>query len=188
MVLESVRQFADMDAQLPATDPTASGSRAAAKKQSSTHAAEQARSAREAENIASFERFASEIWTHGSLALIEEMLSPQCLVHLPAGDLHGREAFREHFESSRRAFSEIQLRFDDLMAEDDRVVARWTLDMTHTGELQGTEPTGRRVELAGITIARFCAGRIFETWECWNMLDLLGQIGALPSFDGDEEE
>lgn len=82
------------------------------------------------------------------------------------------------------SFSDLRYEVDDLVAEGDRVASRWRFVGTHDGErgpgwLQGFEPTGKRVEISGISIARIEDGRIAEWWGQWNYLELLSELGAV---------
>jgi steroid delta-isomerase-like uncharacterized protein len=82
------------------------------------------------------------------------------------------------------AFPDLKRPVDDLVAEGDRVVARWRSVGTHEGEFQGIPPTGKRVETSGITIFRIDAGKIVEEWSESDMLGMLQQLGAIPSPNG----
>lgn len=81
-------------------------------------------------------------------------------------------------------FSNARVVVHDLLAEGDRVVARYTFEADHTGELAGTAPTGRRIRLPGILIARLRDGKIAEYWREEDQLGMLAQIGAVaaPAF------
>lgn len=62
----------------------------------------------------------------------------------------------------------------------DTVVMRWTGSGTHTGELLGIAPTGRKVRVDGIWMLRVAGGRIVESWNCWDTLGMLQQLGVVP--------
>ncbi len=70
---------------------------------------------------------------------------------------------------------------EDLFSVDDKVVARWTGSGTHVGELDGIAPTGRPIRVDAISIHRMAGGRIAETWEVWDTLGLLQQLGVVPT-------
>jgi predicted ester cyclase len=70
---------------------------------------------------------------------------------------------------------------DAQFADGDYVTTRFTAHGTHDGELLGTPPTGRDVEISGITISRCSNGRIAEEWELVDALGVLQQVGALPA-------
>ena len=70
---------------------------------------------------------------------------------------------------------------EELFSADDRVVVRWTGTGTHTGTVNGIPPTGKSVRVDAITIHRMAGGKIAETWEVWDTLGFLQQLGVVPS-------
>ena len=68
-----------------------------------------------------------------------------------------------------------------ISADGDVVLTRWNGTGTHTGELMGIAPTKKRVKVAGIWVHRISAGRIVESWNIWDTLGLLQQLGVVPS-------
>jgi steroid delta-isomerase-like uncharacterized protein len=83
--------------------------------------------------------------------------------------------------STFEAFPDLERPVDDMVAEGDKVVARWTSYGTHTGHFQGLPPTGRRASMSGITIFRLEDGKIVEEWSESDMLGLLMALGAIPA-------
>jgi predicted ester cyclase len=69
---------------------------------------------------------------------------------------------------------------EDLVAENDRVVVRWTNSGTHIGEFVGIPPTGRTFTIAGIDIYRLDGAKLAEHWHVIDQLSMLGQLGLLP--------
>jgi predicted ester cyclase len=68
-----------------------------------------------------------------------------------------------------------------VIAEGDKVVTRYTVRGTHQGEMEEFgPPTGRQVEVKGITIHRVEDGKIVEEWERYDNLSLLQQLGLAP--------
>jgi len=78
------------------------------------------------------------------------------------------------------AFPDICLRVDDMFAEEDRVVLRWSASGTHQGEFFGITPTNRQITANGMAIYRFADGKIVEEWMNTDMLGLLRQLGVVP--------
>jgi predicted ester cyclase len=74
----------------------------------------------------------------------------------------------------------MRLSIEDQVAEGDKVVTRWSGEMTHLGKLAEAPPTGNRVTISGITIDRE-DGKIVEAWRSMDMLNVLRGIGALES-------
>lgn len=68
---------------------------------------------------------------------------------------------------------------DPVIAEGDKIAHRWTLGVTHQGEVMGATPTGRAVEVAGIYVVRIVGGKILEVWGVWNALGLMRQLDAI---------
>jgi steroid delta-isomerase-like uncharacterized protein len=104
---------------------------------------------------------------HGNLAIIDEVFSPTFVLH----DAHhphwprGLEGARQMVTVMRTAAPDLQLTVEDMVAEGDKVVVRWTFRGTHTGaSVSGTPPTGKPLTALAIGIYRFVDGKIAEDW------------------------
>lgn len=86
----------------------------------------------------------------------------------------------EHITAMRAAFPDVRYEIDDVIAEGDRVVVRWTRVGTHLGPFRGIAPTGRRVTHSGVRIWRFAGGRAVDMWGVEDVHGLLGQVTAAP--------
>ena len=69
---------------------------------------------------------------------------------------------------------------EDLIAEGDKVVARWRSRATHQGDYMGIAPTGNEVEFTGISFYRIEEGKIAQSWNIEDQLGLMRQIGVVP--------
>jgi predicted ester cyclase len=78
----------------------------------------------------------------------------------------------------------MQIRLEDTVVEGDKVIVRLTLQGTHHGEGFGIAHTHKPIRLAGIVMAQFAGGQIVRSWNSWDQLDLLKQLGALPASGG----
>ncbi|MDP8951660.1 MAG: ester cyclase, partial [Actinomycetota bacterium] len=76
---------------------------------------------------------------------------------------------------------------EDLFAEGDKAVLRFTFRGTHQGEFMGNAPTGKRVTMAGIDIFRIADGKIVELWGQEDVLGMMQQLGAIPEPGHSEE-
>ncbi len=83
--------------------------------------------------------------------------------------------------SLHRAFPDIDLIVADMFAEHDKVMTRVIARGTHLGPLPGIRPTARRTAVMGHEIWRVTNGRILEHWGRFEDLDLLQQLGVLPT-------
>jgi len=73
---------------------------------------------------------------------------------------------------------------EEIFSTDNRVVVRWTGSGTHVAEINGIPATGRKVSVDAISIHRVAGGRIAETWEVWDTLGFLQQLGVVPAPEG----
>ena len=135
-------------------------------------------------------RFGEEIWHKGNLDALEEFIGSHYTRHTdtnptsgPARDLHGIESIRHIVSMQRTAFPDLHFTEEDLLADGDKVVLRWTFRGTHTGPLRGIAPTGKQVTITGINIYRLANGKIVERWANQDALSLMQQIGALPPLE-----
>jgi steroid delta-isomerase-like uncharacterized protein len=110
----------------------------------------------------------------------EEIYGPDWVGHFPGMPPIDAAGHRAYSEVMLTAFPDLERAILDLVAEGDKVVARWTATGTNTGPFQGMPPSGNRATSSGITVFRVTDGRIVEEWSESDMLGLLQQIGAIP--------
>jgi len=93
-----------------------------------------------------------------------------------------KEGMLDYFRLILSAFPDLRMGVEDLIASEDKTVARVKVTATHRGEFMGVAPTGSRVEMQLIDIMRFDdAGRICDHWGVADMLSLMQQLGVGPS-------
>jgi predicted ester cyclase len=121
------------------------------------------------ENKALVRREQEELWNHtGDLDAAEELFA--------AGQA---EAAKQEAANFRRGFPDVISTIEDLIAEGDKVVARWRSRATHQGDYMGIAPTGNRVGFTGISFYRIEGGKIVQSWNSEDRLGLMRQIGAV---------
>jgi len=79
----------------------------------------------------------------------------------------------------RKALPDMQMAVNHMVAEGDLVVVHWTAWGTNTQPGMGLPATGKPVNVSGMTLFRFKAGKISEEWNVWSMLSVLKQVGLL---------
>lgn len=122
-------------------------------------------------------RFLEEVWNQARFEVADELVHP--LYENNEGK--GPEAVKRNVRMFRTAFPDLHDTIDQLIAEDDLVVARVTRSGTHLGTFRDVyEATGRRVSFTEICIWRIEDGKLREGWFEANALGLRRQIGALP--------
>lgn len=133
------------------------------------------------ENVQLMRRWFKEVWNEGNKQTVYELLSPQAIGHGQLEDgssIHGPAGFLPLVERIRGAFPDINIVVDDAFGAGDKVVVRWTANMTHSGDHLGMPATSKPVRLTGITIARIRDQQVIEGWDNWDQLGMLRQIGA----------
>ena len=81
----------------------------------------------------------------------------------------------------RSGFPEIQWTLDEMIAEGDRVAARFTMRGTHQGTFFGVPPTGKKIAVTAMNFYRLSGGQFIEERGQPDLLALMQQIGAIPS-------
>jgi len=132
-----------------------------------------------AENKALARRYVEEVLNGGNVALLDELFAPDYQTHdRRDGEPTGLENVRQRIAGIRRIFPDFHLTLDDLLADDDKVVLRFTGGGTQMGELGGMPPTGKAVVWSGVGILRVAHGKFVELWQFEDQLSLLRQLGA----------
>ena len=127
-------------------------------------------------------RYNDEIINQGALDLVDVIFTPNYVDHLAGGpDIPGPAGLKQFLGMFRRAFPDAQFTVEDRVVEGDRIAVRWRMQGTHQGEFQGIPPTGKAVTVSGIAIHRFAGDQIQESWDSYDALGLLQQLGAIPA-------
>jgi steroid delta-isomerase-like uncharacterized protein len=112
---------------------------------------------------------------------IDELYTPDFVWHEPDQDIQGPEEGKQFLRAYLTAFPDLRCSVEDEIAEGDEVVTRWTISGTHQGEVEEFgPPTGKHVEIKGITIHRIEGGKIAEEWERYDNLSVMQQLGLVP--------
>jgi steroid delta-isomerase-like uncharacterized protein len=112
---------------------------------------------------------------------IDEFYAPAFVWHEPDGDIQGYEQAKQFVSKFFKGFPDINITVEDVLAEGDKAVSRYTIRGTHQGETEAFgPPTGKPMELKGITIHRIEDGKIVEEWESYDNLSVLQQLGIVP--------
>ncbi|MFI6742602.1 ester cyclase [Nonomuraea sp. NPDC050451] len=139
--------------------------------------------AQEARNKETYHRF-HEAVNSGDLEIIskaiDEYIHPDGRFH-PAQqtDVTAVQAQKRIWAILLRAFPDIHVTVEDLLAEGDKIVARQTVTGTNSGEYRGMPPTGKSVTYNEIFIARFADGRITDIWGVVDVYSQLQQLGHI---------
>jgi len=130
-------------------------------------------------NKALVRRFIEEVGNRGNSAVADELFARDfevrdAVIPVPPGP----EGVKQLFAAIHTAFPDLRETIEDLLAEDDRVMARWTVRGTHQGALLGVAPTGKTVTWRGFFVLRVAGGKFVELWQIHDQLGLLQQLGV----------
>jgi steroid delta-isomerase-like uncharacterized protein len=133
------------------------------------------------ENKATFRRYVEEVGNQGNFDLADEFFD-RYRAHQPDGSVleRGPEDVKRFMGEFRNAFPDFHTTIEDQIAEGDKVVTRWTMRGTHEGEFRGIAPTGNQITVTGIGIFRFSDGKVVESWDNFDQLGMMQQLGAIP--------
>jgi steroid delta-isomerase-like uncharacterized protein len=116
-----------------------------------------------------------EAWRDNNLALLDELFTQDYSVN---GTVIGIEGVKQAVQFLHAAFSDISAELNEMVAEDDQVVVRWTVRGRQVGDFMGIAPTGKFVELQGINIYRVRAGKISANHERTNVVEVIHGLKA----------
>jgi steroid delta-isomerase-like uncharacterized protein len=125
-------------------------------------------------------RFYEVVLNEGNVSVLDDLAVADYEEHDPLpGQGTGRQGIKERVTMVHDAFGQ-RFTIEDMVAEGDKVVVRWTGSGTHEGTFMGIPPTGKSFTIAGIDVYRLEDGRLAEHWHVVDQLALLQQLGVLP--------
>jgi steroid delta-isomerase-like uncharacterized protein len=117
----------------------------------------------------------------GNLGALDEIATASYVENDPLpGQGTGLDGLKDRVRMLREGLAG-HYTIEDMVAEGDRVVVRWTNRGTHVGELAGMPPTGKSFTIAGVDIYRIEDDKLAEHWHVVDMLSLLTQLGFVPA-------
>ena len=114
-------------------------------------------------NKALMRRIYKEMWNNGNPSLAVELFAQP----------EGVERFVSQFLLS---FADLEHTAEEMVAEDDRVVVRFSASGTHTGQWMQFKPTNKPIHYTGVTLARIAGDKIIEHHTWWDKASLMGQV------------
>jgi steroid delta-isomerase-like uncharacterized protein len=136
------------------------------------------------ENKAIVRRMTEEFYNQGNVESAERFFADTYMHHDPASpQVRDRDGLKEVLRAFLTGCPDLQITIDQLLAEGDTVTKRWTYHATHTGDLAGLPPTGRRIMMSGLELFRLADGKIVECWLGYDNLSLMQQLGVIPTVE-----
>lgn len=128
------------------------------------------------------QRWFDEVWCQKRAEAIDELMAEDALGHgLGEGGMaiQGTRGFKEFHEQYCRAFPDIHIQLDEVLAERDLTAVRFTATGHHTGEGLGLAPTGLPISITGMVFSRWRDGKIVEGWNLVDFPKMMQQLSAV---------
>ena len=138
------------------------------------------------ENKMAIRRLTDEALNQGNMDVLDHVLADTFTYHDPANPgVTSRDDYKQFVTALRTTFPDIQFTIEDEVADGDQLAIRWTMRGTHRGDLVmpagPIPPTGKQVQVSGITLIRFTEGKVVEEWQNADNLGFLQQLGVIPT-------
>jgi predicted ester cyclase len=119
-----------------------------------------------------------QVINSGNLDQLDDILAPYYIRHDPNPLLKdvGRKEYKEAFRKLRGAFPDAEWTLEEILAEGDRVIGRWTFRVTHKGPFFRIPPSGKKVTYPILAIYRIDDGKIAEDWHIFHSIGLWEQL------------
>ena len=129
------------------------------------------------QNKAIFRRYAEEVGNQHNFEIVDQIFE-RYISHQPDGStlVRGPQDVKRFQGEYHSAFSDFHITIEDQIAERDKVVSHYTIRGTHQRAFRDMAPTGREIEIKGVTTFRFSPeGKVVETWDSYDQLSLMRQ-------------
>jgi steroid delta-isomerase-like uncharacterized protein len=134
-----------------------------------------------AENKKVIAAFVKEVINEGRLERADDLVALDFVELDPfPGQQQGREGLKDVIGGMRAAFPDIHWVMEEMVAEGDKVVSRFTWTGTHRATFLGIPSTGRRVTVKGVVIDRLADGKMADSRILMDALRMMQQLGVIP--------
>jgi predicted ester cyclase len=124
-------------------------------------------------------------WNKGKTAAmtaIDELFATNFIYHRGIGDeTHGIKELKESMSGLFNGFPDIHFATDEIITEGNKQATRLTITGTHKGEFMGIAPTNKKIKMSVLHIDTFARGKCVESWERFDTLGLMQQLGVVPT-------
>jgi len=132
-------------------------------------------------NKAIVRRYIEQVINEQRYDLADEFFVDTVELHGVGSGINGQTALAEFYAMFGAAFPDWYMTINDMVAEGDKVVVRWTATGTHQGEIHGLPATGKPYTQIAIAIYRLTNGKIVEGWLQTDMVSMMQQLGLMPA-------
>lgn len=125
-------------------------------------------------------RYFEEWGNRGDTKAADKLIATNVTLRNPPAVLHSLEDYKKGMAAFHTAFPDLHFMVEEVIAEGDQVVVRWSLRGTHLGDYQGRSATGKAVSVTGMSLFLLKDGRIQEITVNMDRMGLWQQLGWLP--------
>jgi steroid delta-isomerase-like uncharacterized protein len=121
-------------------------------------------------------RWFEEIWNQRRVDVADELLAADGIGHVAHGEIIGPAGFRQMHAMLVNAFPDQKVEVQAIAAEGENVFVHWRIRGTHTGPLQELQPSGKSIDIQGMTRFLVRDGKVLEGWDCWDSGRLVAHL------------
>lgn len=119
-----------------------------------------------------------EVYNAHNLDLLDEILGTEYVGHVNAHDIKGAEEAKGFIGGFIKGIPDANYKVVETLVNGNKVITRWICTGTQTGNFFGSEPTGKSIDVTGITIFEIIEGKINQLWNNWDQFTLVQQLQA----------
>lgn len=132
------------------------------------------------ENRSQTYRWFEEVWNQKNPAAIDALMDADCLVGGIGETFRGTGPFKQFHAMYCRAFPDMRIQVDQVVAEGEWTAQRFSGTATHTGAVEGmAEPTGQPVRFTGMSFGRWQNGKMVEAYNNLDLVEVQKAVGLL---------
>ena len=124
-------------------------------------------------------RIIEDIFNNGNINNLEALVSNEVIIHDTDKELRGLSQLRQGINNLHTAFPDLHYVIEDLLGDDDKVIARCKGAGTHHGPFRGIPPTGKKMTYSVILIWRFSKDKMCEHWSVSDVFGMLQQLEVI---------
>ena len=132
------------------------------------------------ENKVIVRRFIEEIFVKGNVDAVDKLVAHDFVPHSWPSVAPGPEGLKQAVKRVSTGLSDISMKIEDMISQDDKVAVRLTAHARHQGDFMGLPATGKSYTISETHIFHIRDGKVAEHWRDADMLGLMQQLGALP--------
>lgn len=116
------------------------------------------------------------VYNDKNISLLDKILAPEYIGHVNAHDIVGAESAKGFIGGFVEGIPDAHYEVQEVLEDGGKVICRWKCTGTQTGVFYGMPPTGKKIDVCGITIFRISDNKIAELWNVWDQYTLVEQL------------